>query len=80
MFWMLRRDRLREETAHLDYHGTFQRFIVRAATEAEARQKAAAWDAGDQAHIWEDPELTRAVRLEPDGEPGVLMAERKWGG
>lgn len=77
MIWIIRRDRMKEEAAALEWPGAHQRFIVRAPDEAMARRLAADWDGSEHAHLWLDSKITRAVTVDPAAEPMVLMAERK---
>lgn len=50
-------------------------FVVRAASETDARAMAAA-DAGDEgAATWLDATFTQCVELADDGKPGVIIQE-----
>lgn len=60
------------------YYDTARGFVVRAATQDDARQLAdqEGWDETDAIHHpWLIPELTSCVELTAAGEPGVILAD-----
>ncbi len=63
--------RLQRDGGYDENHG----FIIRAATEKEAREMAAqdAFDEGPA--VWLDPAATTCERLMVAGEPGIILVD-----
>lgn len=84
--WILRP--VDPSSPRFEAYDTTHGIVVRAETEAEARQLAdscagdendSVWYVGPDQHAWLCPSVTKCEELTPDGMPGVILVDFKAG-
>lgn len=50
-------------------------YVIRAASEREARKMASTHASDEGSAVWRDPESTTCVQIDIDGDPEVLMID-----